>query len=91
MHGPWTPQSRATSSSARGKQMMLPGCTHLWILHCRWLIMAEQLQLDGLKDAALAALREPHDPDFQSQMQAKVLDDDLAQLRVATLPHCNSS
>ncbi len=47
--------------------------------------MAEQLQLDGLKDAALAALRAQHHLDFQTQMQAKRLDADLAQLSATTL------
>ncbi len=57
----------------------------LALLHCRWIIMAEQLQLDGLKWAALAALRPPRNPSFQCQIKANLLDADLAQLSMATL------
>jgi hypothetical protein len=57
----------------------------LALLHCRWLIMAEQLQMDEFQQAALAALRTPRKPLFRYQIQTNLLDADLAQLSVATL------
>jgi hypothetical protein len=42
-----------------------------------WLGLAEELQLDRLKDVCLKALKEPLEPDFGVQAEAGCLDDYL--------------
>ncbi len=52
---------------------------------CRWLILAEELQLDGVKAGALAGWSAQRRSSFKFQMKNKHLDGDLGRLSEACL------
>ncbi|KAJ9520344.1 hypothetical protein QJQ45_030320, partial [Haematococcus lacustris] len=51
----------------------------------KWLLIAEQLQLDALKQAALEGLKDQFGHQFQKQMVSSIMDADLLRLSPALM------